>query len=301
VIDTKRMHVINIALVVILSLSSLALYTNFNNTVPDSDITLVQPCYKSRLDQIADNSTNNKEDLLIAILGTDERKNERSRSDVIIVLKYKYKENKVIVVSVPRDSKISIPGKGTNKINAASAFGGPRLQVDVLENLFKVSNMKYVRVNFEGFREIINYLGGIEVNAQKDFRRSWGKKDTYAKKGENILTGDDLLEYVRFRKDKEGDFGRIKRQQEVLLSFYSYVTKPENITNLPQIAMLVINNIDSDMNIFFIMRHLSMIEKLDTFELEFYTLKTFSEKRSGICYEIIDIKNLEYISDLLQN
>lgn len=289
-----------ITFIIILSTCTLLLYTNLNNAGIDSHIPLIQPYYKSLLYNAVDYANNN-EDLLFAIFGTDERANEKSRSDVIILLKYKPKENKVIVVSVPRDSKISISGKGLSKINAASAFGGSRLQVDVLENLFKVSNIKYIHINFEGFKKIVDELGGIEINAQKDFKRNWGEKDTYAKKGKNILMGDDLLQYVRFRDDSEGDFGRIKRQQEVLLSFYSSLSKSDNVSNLPKVAMLIAKNIDSDMDIFFIMRHISLLEKVNSLEFEFYTLKTSSENSNGIWFEIIDEKNLELISELLQN
>lgn len=294
----RRMHVIFIALTVILALCFLIIYLDYNS--PASDIARIQPWYKLLLNKKAENSQNN-DNLILAILGTDERNNEKSRSDVIIVLKYIPKESKVIAVSVPRDSKLSIPGKGLNKINAAYAFGGPKLQVAVLEDLFNIKGMKYVHINFEGFREIIDSLGGIEVNAQKDFKGSGEEKQLFAKKGKNILMGNDLLEYVRYRDDREGDFGRIKRQQEVLYSFYSSITKKENIPNLPQVAMSVARNIDSDMNIFFMMRNAEILEKPKTFDFEFYTLETSSKKENGIWYEIIDEKNLDFISGLLQN
>ncbi|HYE11169.1 MAG TPA: LCP family protein, partial [Patescibacteria group bacterium] len=221
----RSIPVIIIAFIVILSLFSLVLYTSFNNPVPDAHFTLPQPYYKSLIYNEVDN-TNNNEDLLLAILGTDERENEKSRSDVIIILKYRPKENKVIVVSVPRDSKISISGKGISKINSAYAYGGSKLQVSILENLFKIENVRYIHVNFEGFKKIVDTLGGIKINAKKDFRRDGEKDYIYAKKGQNTLMGEDLLAYIRFRDDSEGDFGRIKRQQEVLLSFALSVLNP---------------------------------------------------------------------------
>jgi polyisoprenyl-teichoic acid--peptidoglycan teichoic acid transferase len=296
----RSKHVIIIAFIIILSLCSLVLYSSFNNPVPDSHFTLLQPYYKSLLNNVVD-YTNNNEDLLLTILGTDERKNEKSRSDVIIVLKYKPKENKVIVVSVPRDSKIPISGKGLSKINSAYAFGGSKLQVSTLENLFKIKNVRYIHVNFEGFRKIVDTLGGIKINAKKDFKRDDEKEYIYAKKGENTLMGEDLLEYVRFRDDSEGDFGRIKRQQEVLLSFALSVLDPNNINNLPKDILLVSKNFDSDMDIFFIMKYFKKLKNLDSLKFEFYTLKTYSEKINGIWYEIIEEEDLDFISDLLQN
>ncbi len=295
----KRVYIIVLAVIVAVSLFSLAIFTDLSNPVLDSPIPIVMPYYKSLLNN-AINIVNNNQDFLLAILGTDERENEKSRSDVIMLLKYKAKENKVIVVSVPRDSKVSIFDRGMTKINAASAYGGCRLQVKVLENLFKVNSVRYVHINFEGFRKIIDTIGGVEINAEKDFARDWGEKDTYAKKGKNLLLGNDLLEYVRFRHDEEGDFGRIKRQQEVLFSLASSIIKSDNIGKLPEIALIVAKSSASDMDIFFIMRNLKKLKNLDSLEFEFYTLKTYSEKSNGIWYEIIDEDQLKYISDLLQ-
>ena len=293
----KRMFIVIPAIIVTVALCSLVFNSAINEPVIDSYISIVQPNYKSFLQNVV-GFTDNNEDFLLAILGTDERGTEKSRSDVIILLKYEAEENKAIVVSVPRDSKILIPGRGISKINAAHAFGDSKLQVSVLENLFKVKDVKYIHINFEGFKEIVDTLGGIEINAKKDFINDG---NIYAKKGENILMGDDLLEYVRFRHDIEGDFGRIKRQQEVLLSFASSILKPDNIIKLPKTALLIAKNSDSDMNIFFMMGYLNKLKNLDSLKFEFYTLKTASEKSNGIWYEIIDEKDLELISDLLQN
>lgn len=295
----KRIAVIILTIAALVSIFFLALFTDLNNPALTPPIPIVMPYYKSLVNNAVD-VVNGNEDFLLAILGTDERKKEESRSDVIMLLKYKAKENKVIVVSVPRDSKVSIFDKGVAKINAASALGGCRLQVSVLENLFKIENVKYVKINFEGFKKIIDTIGGVEINAEKDFASDSGEDDIFAKKGSNLLFGEDLLKYVRFRHDEEGDFGRIKRQQEVLRSLASSILKSDNIVKLPEIALIVAKNSTSDMDIFFIMRYINKLQDLDTLEFEFYTLKTVSEKSNGIWYEIIDPEHLEFISDLLR-
>ena len=296
----RSRYIPTIALIVVVSLCSFLLSSKLNNQVLDANTPTVQATYKPFLENVFD-YTNNDEDLLLAILGTDERGSEKSRSDVIILLKYKSKQNKVFVVSVPRDSKTSISGKGLTKINAASAYGGSKLQVSVLENLFKINNIKYIHLNFEGFIKIVDTFGGVEINAQKDFIRDWGEKDIYAKKGKNILMGHDLLEYVRFRHDRDGDFGRIKRQQEVLLSFTSKILNPNSISSLPKVILIIAKSSDSNMDLFFMMRYLKKLKNLDSLQFEFYTLKTTSEKSNGIWYEIIDEENLELLSKLLQD
>jgi LCP family protein required for cell wall assembly len=296
----KRAHIIVLSITIIVIIYSFVLYTDSARSTIDSYTPKVESYRESFLYNPVDLIKSN-EDFSFAILGTDERKTEKSRSDVIMLLKYIAKENRLIVVSIPRDSRVSIFGRGLAKINAASAFGGAQMQIDALEKLFKISDLSYLHVNFEGFVKIIDAIGGVEINAEKDFVRDWGKKNTYAVKGRNILLGDDLLEYVRFRHDGEGDFGRIKRQQEVLLSSISNLLKPRNIVKLPKLALLVAKNTDSNMNIFFIMKHINQLKNLDSLTVEFHTLKTTSERCNGIWYELIDETDLKLISDLLQN
>ncbi|MDF2519787.1 MAG: lytR [Clostridia bacterium] len=293
----KKYCAVIIALALSLVLGALAIFSGADNTVLQSNIHEIQPCYKTFINRAADYTAGN-EDFLLAVLGTDERANEISRSDVIMLIKYNAEVNKVIIVSVPRDCKVPIPGKGKNKINAAYAFGGAKLQVSVLEELFDVKNVRYIHINFEGFKNVIDTLGGVEINAEKDFEEG---NEIFIKKGPNILKGDDLLAYVRYRHDIEGDFGRIKRQQEVISSLASSVLKPENIAKLPKLALLVAKNSDSDMDIFFIMNHIEELKKLESLQFEFYTLNTASEKSNGIWYEIIDEEDLESISELLQD
>lgn len=255
------------------------------------DIKLPQYCTKD--------SSDNTGDITVAILGSDERKDEISRSDVIMVIKYMSEANKVIVVSVPRDCRVNIPGKGICKINSAYAYGGAKLQTMVLEELFSVDALNYIHFSFDGFEKIIDSLGGIRVYAKKDFQRNWGKKNTYAVKGENILFGEELLEYVRFRHDKDGDFGRIERQQQVLDSLYEKFAKPETLDKLPAVLLVIARNSDSNMDIFSLMRSLKKLKNPSSLELEFYTLKTHSKKSDGIWYEIIDEKSLSEITESL--
>ncbi|MGE5678244.1 MAG: LCP family protein [Pseudomonadota bacterium] len=190
-------------------------------------------------------------DISVVILGSDEREDEISRSDVIMLAKYKEAENKLILVSIPRDCKVAIPRRGMCKINSAYAYGGARLQARVIEELFKLNGLNYIHFNFEGFKKIIDSLGGVRVFAEKDFKSIRGKKRTYAVKGENILYGNELLEYVRFRYDKDGDFGRIKRQQQVLKSIYKKFAKPGELEGLTKAFLVVAKNSDSNMDIFF--------------------------------------------------
>ncbi len=289
-----------VALILLLLLISSLEYpasSSMQNTKPGEPFFL--PYFSLPGNAVLD-STDKTEDMLIAILGSDERGNEKSRSDVLMLTRYRSSDNSVAIISIPRDSRVPIPGRGMGKINSAYAFGGAKLQVEILEKLFRITNISYIHFNFEGFVKVIDALGGLKINAEKDFRRDWGDMGTYAVKGENILLGEDLLEYVRFRHDSEGDFGRIKRQQEVLSSLYSSVLSTRKASKLAEIFLLIAKNSDSDMNIFTIMKRMESIGDPNLLKLEFRTLKTHSRKVDGIWYEIIDSEDLNHISELLQ-
>ncbi|MEC9488658.1 MAG: LCP family protein [Halanaerobium sp.] len=238
---------------------------------------------------------------LVVLFGTDEREREISRSDVIMLIKYTPDVPRVILVSIPRDSKVAIPGRGENKVNAALAFGGPELARITLENLFQVRIDNYARINFAGFTRLIDILGGVQVDAKKDFLKHWDDNSIYIPKGKNTLDGEHALEYVRFRHDRDGDFGRIARQQEVLTSLARKLLQPRNLLRLPQLVKLARENIKSDIEWLGLIRLAWQFRDIDRVVLEQMTLQTHSAKIDGIWYEIIDKPSLREISRLLRN
>jgi LCP family protein required for cell wall assembly len=123
------------------------------------------------------------------------------RTDAIMVLHIPSDRSGAYVVSIPRDSWVSIPDRqGKAKINAAFSYGGPTLMVRTLERLTGVRIDHTVIVDFEGFVDITDRLGGVDINV--------------AGEGMKHLNGADALAYVRTRKTlANGDFDRVKRQQ----------------------------------------------------------------------------------------
>lgn len=237
----------------------------------------------------------------ILILGTDQRKNEIARSDTMIVAQYLHNEKKAYLVSIPRDSKITLKDKGMQKINAAYAFGGPKLAVETVEEILNIQIDGYIFTNFKGFKKITEALGGVSVNNKKPIKWTDGEQGkTYViPAGEQKLKGDDLLMYVRFRGDSEGDFGRIKRQQEVIKSVIQEMLNSKNIFKIPKIAQAVQNNTKTDLNLGEFLNLAWQVKDIGNIEIESFTLKTTSEKINGIWYENIDTEDLKRISDIL--
>lgn len=107
--------------------------------------------------------------VIFAIYGIDDKTTEDGRSDIIMVVKYDPTAKKTVIASIPRDSKGDIPGYGMNKINAAYAYGGEALIDQVIENFLEIKLDFSLKLNFDTFSNIIDTLGGVKVNAKKQY------------------------------------------------------------------------------------------------------------------------------------
>jgi LCP family protein required for cell wall assembly len=155
--------------------------------------------------------------------------NEGQRTDTIMIL-YVPPGGAPALVSIPRDSFVEIPGEGSNKINAAYAFGGPKLMTRTIEHNTGLRIDEYVEVGFGGFVNVINAIGGVEMCLKEPMK----DKDAHInlKAGCQELTGKDALGYVRARKsDVRGDLGRVERQREMIAAMAKKAASPVSIVN----------------------------------------------------------------------
>jgi LCP family protein required for cell wall assembly len=151
------------------------------------------------------------------------------RTDTIMLV-YVPVGGKPALISVPRDSFVSIPGKGRNKINAAYSFGGPELLVQTVESNTGLRVDSYVEIGFGGFVNIIDALGGIEMCLPKAIKDRDSHLDL--PKGCQNLDGTTALGYVRMRKaDPRGDLGRVERQREMLAAVAKKAASPATVVN----------------------------------------------------------------------
>jgi polyisoprenyl-teichoic acid--peptidoglycan teichoic acid transferase len=158
---------------------------------------------------------NEKKPLNVLVIGSDQRGNVDSRADTIMVAQYNPGADTAKVMSIMRDSYVYIPGHGKSKINHAYAWGGDKLLKETIEENFQVQTDHVVKIDFQGFVTLIDNVmpKGVEVEIPPEMINYW-KWDL--EPGTQALNGQQLLNYVRFRKDSESDFGRVERQQEVL-------------------------------------------------------------------------------------
>lgn len=184
--------------------------------------------------------------LSILILGVDERQGDRGRSDTLILVTVNPKTNKMVMTSIPRDTRTEIVGKGTeDKINHAYAFGGEKMAIKTVENFLDVPVDYYVKVNMESFQGLVDALGGVTV----DNERLAFKYDGYTfPKGELKLTGKEALAYTRMRKeDPQGDFGRNARQRQVISAIINEGAQVSSVTKMGDILDVIGSNVKTNL------------------------------------------------------
>ncbi|TCZ77681.1 LytR family transcriptional regulator [Paenibacillus albiflavus] len=178
----------------------------------------------------------------ILVLGSDSResnKNERPRSDSMIVLSIDPVTKKAAMMSILRDLYVKIPDHGENRINAALAFGGPNLAMKTASDLLDIPIQYYVYTDFEGFISLVDAIGGITLDVEKDMK--WvdsADKHVYdidLKKGVQHMDGKTALQYVRFRHDNLHNIGRSERQRKFISAVFDKMKSFSSIVKLPLI------------------------------------------------------------------
>jgi len=157
-------------------------------------------------------------DLNVIVVGVDNRIKGARRSDTIMVANINPHSRHIGVISIPRDSRIEVPGHGFTKINHAYAYGGVKLLRDSVSHALQIPIPYYVEIEIQGLKDIVDELGGVEVNIEKRMYYIDRAGDLYIDlyPGNQSLDGEKAIQYVRFRSDNQGDIGRIKRQQKFI-------------------------------------------------------------------------------------
>lgn len=187
----------------------------------------------------------NKESINVLLLGVDQREHDVGRSDTMILMSLNPNTDKMIMVSIPRDTYVDIGDRGKDKINHAYAFGGIDLSVKTVEKAFDVPVHFYVKVNMEGFNQGIDALGGVTVTNDRAF--SQGGEDFPTGKLE--LSGEEALKYIRMRKgDPRGDLGRNERQRSVIKAAMDEAASFSSITKVSDILNILGDNVTTNLN-----------------------------------------------------
>ena len=180
--------------------------------------------------------------LNVLLLGYQE---DEGNSDTIIVAHLDTVRRTATLVSIPRDSWVGIPGHGHWKINAAIGYGGPALVARIVSKLIGAPIDATIAVRPEDAKQIVDAMGGLNVDVDEDmnYDDNSGGLHIHLHKGEQYLTGGQVLEYIRFRHDAESDWGRVRRQQQVLKDIAGQLSLPQEWAKVPHVLALAAKNV----------------------------------------------------------
>ncbi|MEH7081236.1 LytR family transcriptional regulator [Neobacillus drentensis] len=217
-------------------------YKSFKNAVA----AMHQPMEREKSEKRAEPvSLKEKDPFSVLMLGVDEREGDSGRSDTMIVLTVNPNNNSVKMLSIPRDTRTEIIGKGTeDKINHAYAFGGIPMALDTVENFLDIPIDYYIEVNMKGFTGMVDAVGGVTVNNDLDFTQD----GYHFPKGELTLNGKKALSYTRMRKeDPRGDFGRQIRQRQIIEGVIKEGASFSSLTKFSDIFTVLGKNVKTNL------------------------------------------------------
>lgn len=261
---------------------------NYDNSGTISDLDLSQYQLDSDTDVVN-----------ILLVGADKNndeqdKNVERRSDSMMIATLDVKHSKLKVTSLMRDMYVDIPGYGGNKLNAAYSFGGIKLLYKTLAQSFGIKMDGYVEVNFDAFVNVIDELGGVEVNLTKSEainlrQTNYIKRRKYrgVKEGKQIFNGYQALGYCRIRHGKKqpdghypgvytasgkgDDYGRTERQRLTIQAILKKI-KQLSFEELANLAEVIMPNVKTDISTDEVYKYLLAVFRMGTTKLHQFSL-----------------------------
>ncbi|OSX54475.1 polyisoprenyl-teichoic acid--peptidoglycan teichoic acid transferase TagU [Anoxybacillus ayderensis] len=257
-----------------------------------------EPIERERSDKRPDAlSFTEKQPISILLIGVDERKNDRGRADSLIVITVNPKKQSMEMLSIPRDTRTMIVGKGKeDKINHSYAFGGVEMTLATVEQFLDIPIDYYIKVNMESFKDIVDAVGGVTVNNSFAFEY---EGESFPK-GEITLNGEKALKYTRMRyDDPRGDFGRQDRQKQVIEAIIKKGASFSSLANYNDILEAIGKNIKTNLT-FEEMKQIQANYKEARHHIEQLHMQGQGKKIDGIYYLVVPEEERTAISQRLK-
>ncbi|WP_430619017.1 LCP family protein [Enterococcus sp. DIV0802b] len=247
----KKIFLIIFSIVAVLVIGMIGvaakLYFDVSNSIQET----YQSVERDLEDRLRENDVDlsQKDSFSVLLMGIDTGdlgRVEQGRSDTMMVATISPQDNQTTVVSIGRDSYVDIVGHGTtDKINHAYAFGGPAMAMNTVEKFLDIPIDHYVSINMAGLKELVDAVGGIEVDNEITFSQDGFDFAI----GRTSLNGEQALAYSRMRyEDPNGDYGRQERQRKIVEGIVKKVLSLDGITQYQTILNAVEQNMKTDMS-----------------------------------------------------
>ena len=238
----------------------------------------------------------------LLVLGLDEYE---ERADSIVLMNYSPDAVKLNILSIARDTRVFVNGKPV-KINSLMAIGGEQKMIDMVEEITGLNINYYITLNFEGFRKIVDTLGGVRVNVpfNMNYDDPTQNLHIHLKKGVQVLNGREAEQYVRFRKGNndnqgysDGDLGRIKAQQEFIKSFIEQKLNLKYVSKIDDIYFILRKYMRTNIKLGDIRHYITSVKKLRNEDINAYTIPGRPRFIDGQSYFIINKKEVNRLID----
>lgn len=246
-----------------------------------------------------------KDRMNFLLMGIDAREGEtNTRTDSLILVSVDKEKNRIAMISLPRDTRVEIPGHGQDKINSANVYGGPELVMQTVSNLTGVKIDHYLTTNVRGFRDIVDALGGVTIDVEKRMYHYDPYDEPDLQKidlqpGLQELNGDKALQYVRFRSDALGDVSRTERQQKFLKALAQEMMQPSTITKLPKLVPTINKYLDTNLGLSQMVTLAKAAKNLSSVEIVTQTMPGKFLDMNGVSYWSVDPKQARMVAESL--
>jgi len=248
----RRLWTVPVALVLLLAIAAIVGvvlawpgYQQFDAAVDESNARL-NDTTQSQLS--ADDGLMVRSGTTVLLLGVDSWNGQPGRSDTIMLMRFNPDTGTINQLSIPRDTRVQLPNGTYDKINAATFWGGSAMAVETVENYLGIDVNHVMVVNFKGFRQLVNSIGGVDIYVPKTISTVAGK-DQHAvtfEKGMNHMSGSTAMLYVRVRY-ADDDLHRAARQQQFIQALQKKLVSPSNLRKLPQIGSDFMGGVATDL------------------------------------------------------
>jgi polyisoprenyl-teichoic acid--peptidoglycan teichoic acid transferase len=234
-------------------------------------------------------------------LGVDERgdvKNFKGRTDTIMILHIAPWGKKDLLISIPRDTKVNLLDHGTNKINAAYVYGGGEKLANEIYELTGISITKTMLVNFEGFKSVVDALGGVYITVDEPMHDPLSGADF--EPGTYLMNGEQALAFARDRKSANGDFDRIDRQKYLINEIFKQKFNVSIVGKAPQLLNILNEDTKSDFSTIDYI-NLGTILLFSNKDFETITIPGKTATIDGISYVVVDVAEVkEFLKGYLE-
>ena len=223
-----------------------------------------------------------------------------TRSDTMILVNLDPAGHSINAISIPRDSKVYLANDfGVQKINAAHALGGIDLTIKTVEDTLGIKVNKYVVVNNDGVKKLVDALGGVPVYIEKDmyYNDYSGGLHINLSKGLHVLNGEQVEGYLRFRKDGLGDIGRKSRQQWFVKAVLEKLQSPSVIPKIPEVLNIASTYVKTNLSLYEMSHIAAALRNINMSDVEFATLPGAPSKKGYISYWILDPEKTQEVID----